>query len=191
MTQTPAPESFIIKWRGDTLSVSLSIGSPRKGRAALRTNLGHADIRRGEIIAETEEGITPLARAWTDIPLKETSPGVFTATVRLDEVGVFSGKACFFPDGSDIPEWPEGSNFHVKVESAETRRCNSIYCVFPRQFGSFREVARRLDHIMGTMGFRIVQTLPPFPVPTTYAVMGEYGCPFAATDFFSVDPAMA
>ena len=31
------------------------------------------------------------------------------------------------------------------------------------------------------MGFRIIQTLPPFPVPTTYAVMGEYGCPFAAT----------
>ena len=28
-------------------------------------------------------------------------------------------------------------------------------------------------------------------MPTTYAVMGEYGCPFAATDFFSVDPAMA
>ena len=44
---------------------------------------------------------------------------------------------------------------------------------------------------MDDMGFRIVQTLPPFPVPTTYAVMGEYGCPFAATDFLSVDPAMA
>ena len=191
MTQVPATGDFMLKWRGDTLAVTLSIGEPRKGRAALRTNFGHADIRRREIIAETEEGTTPLAKAWTDIPLKEVSPGVFSATLRLDEVGVFSGKACFFPDGSDIPEWPEGANFHVKVESAETRRRNSIYCVFPRQFGSFREVARRLDHIMGVMGFRIVQTLPPFPVPTTYAVMGEYGCPFAATDFFSVDPAMA
>ena len=77
------------------------------------------------------------------------------------------------------------------MESAETRANNSIYTVFPRQFGSFREVARRLDHIMDRMGFRIIQTLPPFPVPTTYAVMGEYGCPFAATDFLSVDPAMA
>ena len=90
-----------------------------------------------------------------------------------------------------MPEWPEGRNFHVKVESAETRKSNSIYCVFPRQFGSFREVVRRLPHIMDTMGFRIIQTLPPFPVPTTYAVMGEYGCPFAATDLLSVDPAMA
>ena len=191
MTQTPSPESFVLKWRGDTLSVTLRLDSPRKGRAAFRTNIGHARIRRREIIAETERGETPLARAWTDIPMPEVGPGVFSAEIALDEVGIFSGKACFFPEGSNVPEWPEGRNTHIKVESAETRANNSIYTVFPRQFGSFREVVRRLDHIMDRMGFRIVQTLPPFPVPTTYAVMGEYGCPFAATDFLSVDPAMA
>ncbi|MBR1921508.1 MAG: glycogen debranching enzyme N-terminal domain-containing protein [Kiritimatiellae bacterium] len=191
MTQTPASESFLLKWRGDTLAVTLALDAPRPGRAAFRTNIGHARIRRREIIAETERGETPLARAWTDIPLAETAPGVFSAEIPLDEVGVFSGKACFFPEGSGVPEWPDGRNIHVKVEPAETRLANSIYTVFPRQFGSFREVARRLDHIMDRMGFRIVQTLPPFPVPTTYAVMGEYGCPFAATDFLSVDPAMA
>ena len=191
MTQTPNPESFLLKWRGDTLTVTLTLDKPRKGRAAFRTNLGRASVRRREIIDETEKGLTPLARAWTDIPLKETAPGVFRADIPLDEVGVFSGKACFFPEGSRVPEWPEGRNLHVKVESAETRKNNSIYCVFPRQFGSFREIIRRLPLIMDTMGFRIVQTLPPFPVPTTYAVMGEYGCPFAATDFLSVDPSMA
>ena len=191
MKQTPPTESFLLKWRGDVLSVTLELDSPRMGRAAFRTNIGHARVRRREIIAETEKGETPLARAWTDIPLDEVGPGLFHADIPLDEVGVFSGKACFFPDGSNVPEWPEGRNLHVKVESAETRANNSIYTVFPRQFGSFREVARRLDHIMDRMGFRIVQTLPPFPVPTTYAVMGEYGCPFAATDFLSVDPAMA
>ena len=135
--------------------------------------------------------MVPLAKAWTDVPLVEVRPGLFRADIPLDEVGVFSGKACFFPNGSHVPEWPEGRNLHVKVESAETQANNSIYCVFPRQFGSFREIVRRLPHIMDDMGFRIVQTLPPFPVPTTYAVMGEYGCPFAATDFLSVDPAMA
>mgnify|MGYP002520770110 CR=1 FL=1 len=191
MTQTPAPESFLLKWRGDTLAVTLAVDPPRKGRAAFRTNLGHGDVRRREIVDETEKGLTPLAKAWTDIPLAETAPGVFTGEIPLDEVGVFSGKACFFPEGSRVPEWPEGRNLHVKVESGETRASNAIYCVFPRQFGSFREVVRRLPLIMDTMGFRIVQTLPPFPVPTTYAVMGEYGCPFAATDFLSVDPAMA
>ncbi len=191
MTQTPAPESFLLKWRGDTLRVSLDLPAPRTGRAAFRTNLGHGDVRREEIIDETEKGVTPLAKAWTDIPLREKTPGHFEAEIPLDEVGVFSGKACFFPEGSQVPEWPQGRNLHIKVESAETRKNNSIYCVFPRQFGSFREVVRRLPLIMDEMGFRIIQTLPPFPVPTTYAVMGDYGCPFAATDFLSVDPAMA
>ncbi len=191
MIQTPKAEDFILKWRGDTLAVTLKLAHPRKGHAALRTNIGHARVRRREIIAETERGETPLAKAWVDWPLAETAPGVFQAEIPLDEVGVFSGKCCFFPDGADVPEWPDGRNFHVKVMSAETRSRNSIYTVFPRQFGSFREVGRRLDFIMRDMGFRIIQTLPPFPVPTTYAVMGEYGCPFAATDFYSVDPALA
>jgi len=191
MRQTPLTEDFLLKWRGDTLTVTLTLDAPRKGRAAFRTNIGHAVVRRREIIAETERGETPLARAWTDIPLEQVSPCEFRATIPLEEVGVFSGKACFFAEGSNVPEWPEGRNTHIKVMSAETRKNNSIYTVFPRQFGSFREVARRLPTIMDTMGFRIIQTLPPFPVPTTYAVMGEYGCPFAATDFLSVDPAMA
>ena len=191
MKQTPACEDFLLRWKGDILDVSLDLGTPRRGRAVLRTNIGGASIRRREIIEETEQGVTPLAKAWRDIPMDAASPGRFVCRVSLDEVGVFSGKACFFPNGSNVPEWPEGANFHVKVEPAATRCGNSIYTVFPRQFGSFREVVRRLDHIMDHMGFRIVQTLPPFPVPTTYAVMGEYGCPFAATDFFSVDPAMA
>ncbi|MGN0855438.1 MAG: amylo-alpha-1,6-glucosidase [Kiritimatiellia bacterium] len=191
MTQTPSPDDFLLKWRGDVLTVSLRLDAPRKGRAAFRTNIGHAQIRRHEIIAETERGETPLAKAWSDIPLAEVEPGVFRADIALDEVGVFSGKACFFPEGSNVPEWPEGTNTHIKVESAETRKNNSIYTVFPRQFGSFREIVRRLPVIMDTMGFRLIQTLPPFPVPTTYAVMGEYGCPFAALDFLSVDPSMA
>ena len=191
MTQTPPPGSFSVKWRGDTLRTTLDLGAPRKGRAAFRTNLGRAAVRRAETIAETEKGETPMARAWTDFPMRETAPGRFEAEIQLDETGVFSGKACFFPEGSSVPEWPEGSNAHVKVECAASRARCQIYTVFPRQFGSFREVARRLPHIMDRMGFRIIQTLPPFPVPSTYAVMGEYGCPFAALDFKSADPAMA
>ena len=132
MTQIPAPGDFLVKWRGDTLDVTLTLAVPRKGRAALRTNIGRAGVRRQEIIDETEKGLTPLARAWTDIPLEETSPGTFRARIPLHEVGVFSGKACFFPEGEHVPEWPEGRNFHIKVESADTRKSNSIYCVFPR-----------------------------------------------------------
>ena len=191
MHQYPLPESFLLKWKGDVLVVTLELDVPRKGRAAFRTNLGRARVRRREIIAETERGETPLARAWTDLAMTEVAPGRFRAEIPLDEVGVFSGKACFFPEGSKVPEWPEGQNLHVKVEPADLRANCSIYTVFPRQFGSFREIVRRLPLVMDRMGFKIIQTLPPFPVPTTYAVMGEYGCPFAATDFLSVDPAMA
>ena len=191
LKQTPGPDSYLLRWKGDELVVTLTLDAPRKGRAVLRTNLGAASVRRREIIEETEQGIVPLAKAWNDIPMKETSPGTYRCAVRLDEVGVFSAKACFFPAGTRTPVWPEGRNFHVKVEPAATRRANAIYTVFVRQFGSFREVVRRLDTIMGKMGFTIVQTLPPFPVPVTYGVMGKKGCPFAATDFFSVDPACA
>lgn len=191
MKQSPAPGEFLLKWRGDSLDVALTLPSPRKGRAFLRTDIGGARERRAEIVLEAEEDVAPQSVGWRDIPLEEVSPGVYSSSVPLEEIGVFSGKICFFPEDKDVPEWPEGENFRVKVQSSQTRANNSVYTVFPRQFGSFREVVRHLDHIMGDMGFRIIQTLPPFPVPTTYAVMGEYGCPFAATDFYSVDPAMA
>ncbi len=191
MVQSPECDSRHLRWVGDTLAVTLTLDAPRAGRAVFRTEIGGAAVARRETIDRNDRGVTPLERAWRDIPMRETAPGVWRAEVPLAEVGVFKGKCCFFPAGGGVPEWPRGGNFSVKVEPAETRGGNAIYTVFPRQFGSFREVARRLDLIMGEMGFRIIQTLPVFPVPTTYGVMGEYGCPFAATDFFSVDPAMA
>jgi len=223
MTQTPAPDAFLLRWKGDVLVVTLRLDAPRTGRAVLRTNLGAASIRRREIIAETERGETPLACAWHDIAMAETEPGVWSVSVPLDEVGVFSAKTCFFPEGGADPEWPDGANFHVKVGPAESRRANAIYTVFPRQFGgarfadpenapgvkdaekfldglgfnvippsgTFRDVKRALGHIMDDMRFRIIQLLPIFPTPSVFARMGRYGCPFAALDFLSVDPACA
>jgi len=64
------------------------------------------------------------------------------------------------------------------------------YEVIPRS-GTFRDLIRRLDFIIGTLRFRIVQLLPIHPVPTTYARMGRLGSPFAALDFTEVDPALA
>lgn len=223
MQQTPNPGSYLLRWKGDALEVILHLDKPRAGRAVLRTNLGAASVRRREIIAQTEQGRTPLAKAWNDIPMQELKPGQWSCRVTLNEVGIFSAKACFFPGSSRQPIWPEGANFHVKVEPAETRKGNSIYTVFPRQFGgakrcnpenengvreaqefldskgynvippsgTFRDVVRELPHIMDGLGFRILQLLPVFPVPTTFARMGRYGCPFAAQDFLSVDPSLA
>ena len=146
MKQTPCCGGYLLKWKDDVLDVTLRLPSARKGRAVLRTD---------------------VSGTWNDLPMAETAPGAFAVSVPLARIGIFAGKCCFFPEGSSVPEWPQGGNFHVKVEPAATRSGNSIYTVFPRQFGSFREVVRRLPHIMDVMGFRIVQTLPPFPVPVT------------------------
>jgi predicted glycogen debranching enzyme len=76
------------------------------------------------------------------------------------------------------------------VRSKERELDHLGYTVIPPS-GTFRNVARKLDHIMGTLGFRIVQLLPVHPTPATYARMGRYGSAFAALDFFSVDPSLA
>ncbi len=112
-------------------------------------------------------------------------------------------------------------NTTVKVEPAENYCANTIYAVFPRQFsknmtpnessgdekiakafddkgytvippsGTFRDVIKQLDFIIGTLRSRIIQLLPIHPTPTTYGKMGRYGSPFASLDYFAVDPALA
>jgi predicted glycogen debranching enzyme len=222
MQHFPNPGSFHLKWAGDLFEVTLKLDAPRKGRAVFRTNLGLAHVHRQEIIASTESGEPVLARDWHDVSMRETAPGLFSVRLPLTQVGIFAGKACFFAQGSKVPEWPAGENLRIKVEPAHTACANTMYTAFVRQFGAslhanprtdairgkeneldqlgytvippsgtFRDVARKLDHIMGALGFRIVQLLPVHPTPVTYARMGRYGSAFAALDFLSVDPALA
>ncbi|MCL2105114.1 MAG: alpha-amylase family glycosyl hydrolase, partial [Kiritimatiellaeota bacterium] len=84
------------------------------------------------------------------------------------------------------------SNFRtLELQNFRTSQLDSCgYTVIPPS-GTFRNLIRRLDHILLTMRFRVVQLLPVFPVPTTFARMGRFGSAFAATDFLSVDPALA
>ncbi|MDQ1331739.1 MAG: hypothetical protein QG578_2007 [Thermodesulfobacteriota bacterium] len=64
------------------------------------------------------------------------------------------------------------------------------YTVIPKS-GTFRDLIRELDFIIGKLGVRIIQLLPINPTPTTYARMGRFGSPFAALGFTSIDPALA
>lgn len=64
------------------------------------------------------------------------------------------------------------------------------YTVIPPS-GTFRDLITELDHIVGTLGCRIIQLLPIHPTPTTYARMGRFGSPYAALSFTAVDPALA
>ena len=157
MHHSPHPGSFLLKWAGDLLDVTLRLDAPRKGRAVFRTNLGQARVRRRELIACTESGEPVLARDWHDVPMRETAPGLFSVRLPLTEVGLFAGKACFFAHGTSVPEWPEGDNLRIKVEPAHTACANTMYTAFVRQFGAslhrsprteaVREKERELDHL--------------------------------------------
>jgi len=66
----------------------------------------------------------------------------------------------------------------------------NAYTVIPKS-GTFRDLIRELDFIVGTLGCRVLQLLPVHPVPTTYGRMGRFGSPYAALSFTAVDPALA
>lgn len=215
LLQKPAPGGRILLCAGDTLEVSLAAqGVLPRGRAYVRTS-----------IPAGPEPVDAGGFPWRDVEM-ECRGGDYRARIQLAVPGVFAFKTLFVPDngngGAGEPLWPEGGDVVVKVQPAWTRRGNSIYTAFTRQFssddgaaaakmsdsreaaaldaagyavippsGTFRELSRRLDHIIGDLGFRIIQLLPIHPVPTTYARMGRFGSPFAGMDFFSVDPALA
>ncbi|EFK07723.1 putative glycogen debranching enzyme, archaeal type [delta proteobacterium NaphS2] len=223
LIQTPAPGTSILRFRGDTLTLSLSMKSEVKGRAWLRTNLGHARVTRREIMDEVCSGEPRLQRDWFDIPMKRVSKKRFRIHIPLCEIGHFEAKCYFLEDGNATPLWPDGPNVAINVEPAGTCCANTIYNAFVRQFGpniaggarpdahmadniklldnagytvippsgTFRDLIGKLDFIISELGFRIIQLLPVHPTPTTYGRMGQFGSPYAALGFLSVDPALA
>ena len=224
LLQIPAPGAQVLKFAGECLDVALETPPEAKGRAFLRTNLQRAALRRKEIIAATEADEPPLAQDWHDIAMEPdaSKPGRYVVRAPLTEVGYFSCKACFIPEGETTPVWPQGSDTRVKVEPAHTVCANTVYTAFVRQFGkaltedphsphnreladalasqgytvippsgTFRDLIKKLDVILGEMRFRILQLLPIHPTPTTFARMGNFGSPFAARDLMDVDPALA
>jgi predicted glycogen debranching enzyme len=87
---------------------------------------------------------------------------------------------------------PNKQKIHIAPEMVSTiaQLEKEGYTVIPRS-GTFRDLIRELDFIMGKLRFRIIQLLPIFPVPTTFARMGRFGSPFAALDFKEIEPSLA
>jgi starch synthase (maltosyl-transferring) len=221
--QNPAPGTRVLLFRGDTKIFTLSLPREENGSAWLRTNIGHAEIAREEIIREVVNDEPPLGRDWFDIPMSRVDELRFQVTLPLCETGHFEAKCFFLKKGEVGPIWPDGPNTAINVEPADTCCSNIIYNTFVRQFspykgggglpdpaeevwikaldrsgyavippsGTFRELLRELDFIVGELGCRILQLLPVHPTPTTYARMGRFGSPYAALSFTSVDPALA
>jgi predicted glycogen debranching enzyme len=143
--QHPAPGSRRLCYQGDTVTFTLVLDTPRKGRAWLRTNLSHAAIQRREVVIQVDEGAPPLGRDWFDLPMTATGAGPasggpeyadrYSVTVGLSEVGHFEAKCFFLPKDADAPLWPAGSNSVLNVEPADTCRANIVYNAFVRQFG--------------------------------------------------------
>ncbi len=223
LIQDPAPGISLVRFRGDTLELTLTLAHDARGSAWLRTNLGHGRIARKEIMDAVSAGEPRLQRDWFDIPMHRVSEGHFRIRVPLCEVGHFEGKCYFLKEKETRPRWPEGQNVVINVEPADACCANIIYNAFVRQFGpnmagngvptpamadgirlldnagyavippsgTFRDLAGKLDFIVHKLGCRIIQLLPVHPTPTTYGRMGQFGSPYAALGFLSVDPALA
>ncbi|MFV9645668.1 MAG: glycogen debranching enzyme N-terminal domain-containing protein, partial [Desulfobacterales bacterium] len=221
--QNPAPGTHLLLFRGDTITFTLLLPCNKKGRAWVRTNIGHTEITRDEIIKEVINDEPPLGKDWFDIAMTRLDDRKFQVVLPLCEVGHFQAKCLFLREGESDPVWADGPNSVVNVEPSDTCCANIIYNAFVRQFGpnrkrgktldpaeeiciksldrsgysvippsgTFRDMIKELNFIMGELGCRIIQLLPIHPTPVTYAKMGRFGSPYAALNFTSVDPALA
>jgi predicted glycogen debranching enzyme len=135
LEQRPAPGKKIVAFKGDTVRLSLKLREPMAGSAWVRTNLGHGDISRREIIREVHLAENPLGRDWFDTPMKRVDAQRFQIRLALSEVGHYEAKCFFLAAGQDTPIWPAGKNVILNVEPAGACCANIIYNGFVRQFG--------------------------------------------------------
>ena len=183
------------------------------GRAAVqrREIIDQTDAERPPLARDWHDlPMTRVAPGRFRLRLPLLEPGVFEAKAFLDAPG---GKA-LWPAGENLrlrvlpahtvcanaiynafPRQFGPATLGRSLTTAAERHAVDVldgrgYAVIPPS-GTFRDLARRLDVILGQMGFRYLQLLPVHPVPTTFARLGRYGSPFAVQDFFGVDPGMA
>lgn len=117
-------------------------------------------------------------------------PGGGNSVIKVEPAGTCAGNTMYTAFVRQFGPNRLPRNEDPAAATAIARLDDAGYTVIPRS-GTFRDLARELDFIVGTLQCRIVQLLPIHPAPTTYARMGRYGSPFAALDFFDVDPAYA
>ncbi len=189
-------------------------------RTLLRTNLGRAAARRREIIAAHAGGAAHAGASWRDVPMQKTGNGweielplaevgFFKAKAYLLDEKNWQ----HWPEGPDVgisvhPDFARTANtiycaftrlFGAARTLAATRdekleaQIKSLdrknFTVIPPS-GKLRDLARRLPHIIHTLGCRIVHLLPVQPVPTTFARFGRFGSPYASLDLTAIDPAL-
>ncbi len=212
--------AYKIFYRGDRIRFNLKLSSPATGKAFLRTNIGRRCVRNTEIVAHVSvvQGrdwhdipMRRISDTEFELSLALTETGSFSAKTWFMEDGQTEP---LWPEGENItfkvepPGYVCGSGIYTAFirqfgpgmfEKQETqnglndsinRLDDAGYVVVPPS-GTFRAFIKKLDFIIGTLHSRIIQLLPIHPTPVTYGRMGRFGSPFAALDYFSVDPALA
>lgn len=224
LIMVPATGERLLRFVGDRARFALRAGGGEplgeNWRAFLRTDLGHAQALRREIIQAHAGTLRLAGAAWRDIPMS-CEDGEWSLALALTEAGYFAAKA-YAVDPLGRQHWPEGPNVGLSIHPNAGRAGNTIYCAFVRLFGEtktavatqnerldaqlarldklgyvvipasgkLRDLMRELPHIFDTLGCRILHLLPINPTPTTYARFGRYGSPYACQDLTAIDPAL-
>lgn len=186
ISQYPPPGTRLLRFRGDTQRFVLELNSPTRSSAWVRTNLGHANTQRGEIIDEVHHQTPPLGHDWYDIPMVRVDERRFEAVLPLTQVGHFEAKCFLRGEGEAGPLWAPGENTVVNVRSVDTSCANIIYNAFVRQFGpnkdgSFRNPARRaLVDPLDEAGYTVIPPSGKFRdlIAQLDFIIGTLGCRF-------------
>ncbi len=188
--------------------------------AFLRTTLGSGAILNDEIVRAFESSHPISKVAWHDIPMEATQDGFAvrltlgeTGFFRAKAYWVDAEGRQQWPAGDDFGisihpseyrtantiycAWArlfgEGKAEAQLMDPDEETRLAPLdergYTVIPPS-GTFRDLAKSLDHIMERLGCRILHLLPVNPTPTTMARFGRYGSPYASLDLTAIDPAL-
>jgi predicted glycogen debranching enzyme len=120
---------------------------PDGWQARLRTNIGRAGRIREEIVHSHFQKLPLAGSAWRDLPMSPDGDGGWSITLPLTEVGFFKAKA-YAIDARGSQHWPDGPDVGIGVHPSWTRSANTIYCAFPRMFGSWSKtrLTTREDH---------------------------------------------
>ncbi len=205
LIQIPAPGSRILRFRGDTQTFTLSVPANEKGTAWIRTNIGHAQTARKEIIREVLHDEPMMGRDWFDgemgfgvrelrsenLEVRNTSQfsilnsQFYQISLPLCEVGHFEAKCYFLREGESDPLWSEGPNTVINVKPADTCCANIIYNAFVRQFGPNKSgqsnpspEQQHCIHALDNAGYTVIPTSGTFRdlIKELDFIIQELGC---------------
>src|SRR5450755_1019211 len=144
---SPATGERLLRFIGDKIHFSIRAGknaaAQKKWSARLRTNLGRAAVRRQEIISAHAGRAVVANSSWRDVPMQKTSDG-WEIELPLAEAGWFKAKA-YLLDEKNWQHWPDGPDVGISVHPNFARTANTIYCAFPRLFGSTKSLPSARD----------------------------------------------